>query len=560
MEQDGLKDLKEGCTPENVYRSNSHEEEPHSLVEDAFPEDECMRVQSSIPEPEIPAAPYSRFGSREKSMLIVQCAFTGFFSTIAGAIYYPVLSVIEGKFHITEEQVNITVVVYFIFQGLSPSFMGGLADYFGRRPLVNISVFLYFAACIGLACSNTYAQMVGLRCLQAAGISPVIAINSGIMGDITTRKERGGFVGYVSGFQVIGSAFGALIGAGLSSRWGWRSIFWFLAIGSGACLVLSIFLLPETKRSIVGNGSVTPTSFLNHSPILMLPAARRKLHLDDPDFQTLEPTNKLNMLALFSILAIPEVSLLLLVAGIQFATWTTHQTALTTALSKSYHLSVAEIGLCFLPAGVCTLISVVTSGRYLNWNYRRQMEKHKAWLAKQDALLLEEHGGDQLLVKELIEHDYHYTFNIFRARLQPALFTILLSSMGFIAFGWCISVKAPLAAVLCTSGFASLFSNCIMTMSVTLIVDLFPSKSSTATGCLNLFRCILSAIFIACLSRMTQTMKAGGVFTFLGALMDLSALSMLILTTQGKKLSHKRRQKERALEESSVKAAKERSC
>lgn len=504
----------------------------------------CIRTRSGKNEPQLPAPPYSRFGRREKFMLVVQCAFTGFFSTITGAIYHPVLTFVENRFNITEDMVNITVVVYLTFEIMAPSPMD---DSFGRRQIVLFSVMVYFCACVGLACAQTYGQILGLRCLQAAGIAPVIAINSGIMGDITTRAERGGYVGYVSGFQVVGSAFGALIGAGLSSRWGWRAIFWFLAFGSGACLMVSIAFSPESKRSIAGNGSVTPKSSLSRSPFLLFSAARRKLHLNHPGVETLETSTPLNILAPFGVLTIPEVSLLLSVAGVQFITWTTQQTALATALSENYHLSLTKVGLCFLPAGVCTLIGMDTSSRYLNYSSRGRMKRHQEWLKSQEEKLLQEHEGDVERVRHIMEGDYHYSFNILRARLQPAIFTVLLSSAGFIAFGWCLHVKAPLAAVLCMSGFASLFSNCILTMSVTVIVDLFPSKASTATGCLNFFRCILSAIFIATLTKMTKRMTSGGVFTFLGGLTALSGSLLLIIIAQGKKLSHKRRQQERKL-------------
>ncbi|CDH11771.1 related to Quinidine resistance protein 1 [Zygosaccharomyces bailii ISA1307] len=316
------------------------------------------------------SAPYSRFKRRQKYELGFQCAATGFFSSVASSIYYPVLTVIENDFHITGEEVNLTVVAYFIFQGVAPTLMGNLADCVGRRPVILASIGVYFAACVGLACCNNYSQLFGLRCLQAAGISPVIAINSGVMGDVTTKEERGGYVGYVSGFQVIGTAFGALIGAGLSSRWGWRSVFWFLVVGSGTCLVLSFFFLPETKRTIVGNGSITPKSILNRSPILALPAVRRGLHLDNPDLETIEPAPKRNILEPYKILLMPEVDALLFVAGMQFPTATTHQTALSIALSKEYNLSVAKIGLCFLPAGIATMVGIVFTGRFLNWNYR----------------------------------------------------------------------------------------------------------------------------------------------------------------------------------------------
>ena len=520
-----LKTMDRGTTSSAMFRTTSVQVEPDVDV----------------------AAPYSRFGSTEKWFLVVQCAFTGFFSTIAGSIYYPVLTVIERKFHITEEQVNLTVVVYFIFQGLSPSIMGGFADSLGRRPVVLSSVLTYCAACIGLARAQTYAQIVVLRCLQAAGISPVIAINSGIMGDVTTKAERGGYVGYVSGFQVIGGSTGALIGALLAARWDWRAIFWFLAIGSGICAFFGILLLPETKRTIVGNGSIRPKSIPNIAPVLGLPVIQKKLHLNDPDLETLEPRNKVNFFAIFSVLKVFEMDLVLVSAGLQYALWTAQQTSLSLALSKRYHLDVTKIGLCYLPGGLCTLISVITTGRYLNFSYRRMFKKHKKWLKDQESKLLTTHNGNREEVEKLIEEDPYYTFNLCRARMHPALVTLFLSSSFFCAFGWCIERHAPLAAVLVFSGLGCLFSNCILTMSTTLMVDLFPSKASTATGCLNLFRCSLAAIYVSCLSKMVESINFGGVFTLLGAISFSSSLSLLWVIRNGKAFCHKRKRIEREL-------------
>lgn len=73
-----------------------------------------------------------------------------------------------------------------------------------------------------------------------------------------------------------------------------------------------------------------------------------------------------------------------------------------------------------------------------------------------------------------------------------------------------------------------------------MIVDLFPSKASTATGCLNLFRCLLSAIFIAALTKMVEKMRYGGVFTFLSAITSSSSLLLFYLLKNGKQLSFDR--------------------
>ena len=509
-----------------------------------------FRTRSTRNEPDIASqVPHSRFGVPEKWFLVIQCAFTGFFSSIAGNIYYPVLTIIEHKFHITEEQVNITVVVYFLLQGISPSIMGGFADSLGRRPVVLSSVLTYCAACLGLARAQTYPQIVALRCLQAAGIAPVIAINSGIMGDVTTKAERGGYVGYVSGFQVIGGALGALIGALLAARWGWRAIFWFLAIGSGICALLSILLLPETKRTIVGNGSIRPKTIQNIAPVLSLPFVQKRLHLNDPDLETLEPKVKVNPLAFLSILKVPEMNIVLLCAGLQFAMWAAQQTALSIALSKRYHLDVTKIGLCYLPGGLCTLTSVVTAGRYLNFSYARMHKKHLVWLKDQESKLLSE-GRSKEEVRNLIDTDPYYTFNLCKARLHAAFVTLVLSSAFFCAFGWCIEAHTSIAPILVFSGLGSLFSNCILTMSTTLMVDFFASKASTATGCLNLFRCLLAAIYIACLSRMISSLGFGGLFTLLGGISWLSSLPLYLVIRRGKKLSFERKRAEKKIMDS----------
>lgn len=504
-------------------------------------------------------APYSRFGPRAKFFLVMQCAFSGFFSTIGGSIYYPVLTVIEDLFHITEEQVNITVVVYFIFQALTPTLMGGLADSLGRRPVALFSLLIFFAACCGLACSQNYTQIMVLRCLQAASISPVVAINSGIMGDITTRAERGAYVGYTSGFQVLGNALGSLIGAFLAARWNWRATFWFLAIGSGAASLISCLCLPETKRTIVGNGSIMPHSFVNKAPILNFSYFQRKLHIDDPDYETLEPKVKINFLAPLKVLKIPQILIILFVAGFQFAMYSLHQTSLTTSLSKDYGCSVVTIGLCFLPTGLCTLAAIISTGRFLNWQYRREFNKYKEWLKNEEDKLMEEHHNLDK-VKEIIENDQYYTHNIAKTRLQPAFYTFAIGGGSFLAFGWCLQYKAPLGAVLVTSGLGSFFSMCFGTMASTFMVDVFPSIASTATGCMNLVRCLLSAIFIACLSNMTKKMHYGGVFTFITVLSTSITLLLTITIRDGKKLAFERNQIEKANMKQYKEQLKERSA
>jgi MFS family permease len=54
---------------------------------------------------------------------------------------------------------------------------------------------VFFSACIGLALLNHLYELVILRCLQSAGSASTISIGAGIIGDVTTQEERGGYMG-----------------------------------------------------------------------------------------------------------------------------------------------------------------------------------------------------------------------------------------------------------------------------------------------------------------------------------------------------------------------------
>ena len=74
-------------------------------------------------------------------------------------------------------------------------------------------------------------------------------MGAGIMGDITTRAERGGYMGYFSAGNLIPTAVAPILGGVFAETVGWRAIFWFLAAFAGGYLIVETVVLPETLRS-----------------------------------------------------------------------------------------------------------------------------------------------------------------------------------------------------------------------------------------------------------------------------------------------------------------------
>jgi MFS family permease len=54
-----------------------------------------------------------------------------------------------------------------ILQGLAPSIWGAVADVHGRRVTYICTFIIFIGACIGLAETKHYYQLVILRCLQS---------------------------------------------------------------------------------------------------------------------------------------------------------------------------------------------------------------------------------------------------------------------------------------------------------------------------------------------------------------------------------------------------------
>ena len=77
---------------------------------------------------------------------------------------------------------------------------GTMADRWGRRPMFMACMLVLALACVGLALvpTDAYWLLMVLRCLQAAGSASTIALGAGVIADIATRSERGGFFGLYS--------------------------------------------------------------------------------------------------------------------------------------------------------------------------------------------------------------------------------------------------------------------------------------------------------------------------------------------------------------------------
>ncbi|OHE98389.1 hypothetical protein CORC01_06385 [Colletotrichum orchidophilum] len=193
---------------------------------------------------------YSILSQKRKVLVLCLASFAATFPPLLSFIFFPAINDLSQALHVSVGKINLTITSYMIVAGLAPAVLVDLADKIGRRIVYLFMMSVYCIASVGLALQSGWTALFLLRMLQNAGSAAAIAIGYGVVSDIAPPSERGRFHS-----PNIATAVGPILGGALTSYPGWRGIFWFLSILSGTCLFLTALILPETARSVVGDGS-----------------------------------------------------------------------------------------------------------------------------------------------------------------------------------------------------------------------------------------------------------------------------------------------------------------
>lgn len=481
------------------------------------------QVEKQLETSQQPPPPvYSIFTTWQKRFIVLAAACTAFFSPLSAQIYFPALTAIAKDLNVTESQVNLTVTTYMVFQGITPMFIGSLADSGGRRPAYVICFAIYIAANIGLALSPNYGALLGLRCLQSAGSSSTVALCVAVVADVITSAERGQYIGFTTVPVVLAPALGPVIGGLLSEYLGWRSIFWFLVILSGITIALVVVFFPETCRHIVGDGSITPPA-MYRSLWQIMKRRRRAANVtkgrgssDAPKVKSQYKFKPPNVLEPLMMLFQKETGLLLGVGSIVFAGFYCVATAMPTLFKENYGFNEVEVGLMYVPLAVGSILAAVAVGPLINHNFKRHCEKQGI-------------PYDRSRQQDLSE------FPIERARLEIAIPLLGLTAVSLVSWGWAVDAKAHPAAPGIISAILGVGIVGLNNTSNALLVDIHPGKAGTATAANNLARCLVGAGATAAIVPMIDAMGTGWAFTLVGGLVLLCTPGLLGLMVWGMK-------------------------
>ena len=372
-----------------------------------------------------------------------------------------------------------------------------------------------------------------LRCLQSSGSSGTIAVGSAVVADVSTRAERGKYIGYAGMGVTLGPALGPVIGGLLIQKMGWRSIFWFLTIFAGVFLLIIVVAIPETCRAVVGNGSIPPPRW-QLSLIQYLRKPSEKTEHAHADFQTIKKSQKsFNPFASLRIATEKEAGLILWYGALLFSGYIAVVSTLSLQLHARYGFDSLKIGLCYLPFGIGSLTSRWTVGPLLDRNFRRLAGLHNL-----------------VIIKNRQQDITNFPVEI--ARLQVAFPLIIISSIAVVAYAWVMEHKTNLGIPLAMLFFMGHCVSGAFNVLNTLVVDINKDTPATAVAANNLFRCLIGAGAAALSTPLINRIGIGWTGTFIAFLWVLFSPALYVVWKNGlrwrveaeKKKKAKRKEKE----------------
>lgn len=497
----------------------------------AVPANGAVVEDASNFDPNLQSEAYSVFSDTSRLYLTYLLGFINVLSTLTATIYFPLIPMLSSHFAVSIQAINLTVTLYAGCQALSPPIFASLADCYGRRPVLLILIGIYACASLGLSLNtDSYGLLLGMRALQSIGGSATSAIAYGVVADVEVVSQRGSMLGPMLALCNSISTFGPVIGGAVAQNtgsyvWAFMVLFFVAAIS----FLFTGFTLPETSRSIVGNGSKRahgvsrvwwPTAHLLYTRLDVSDMERGAIA---PPQQSTGPKWTLKSgLHSLRIIIYPDAAAILWMIATSYTVYYTFQVAISVIFKTVYEFNDFETGLTFLPGLIGMTVGGIVAGKLVDKNFATEAQERN--------ITFDHTQADDLKA-----------FPIEAARYRNILIFVGLEAALITGYGWAVLHRVHPVVPLALQFFICALSTLLSHTASALLVDVFPHSSSTSYASGQVMRCGLSAASAAILSPLVDAMGNGWYFTMFAMFVGVSGLlSVSISRKKGMEWRQKR--------------------
>lgn len=153
---------------------------------------------------------------------------------------------IAREWGIDRAALGIVLSMELIGMGVGAFILGNLADRFGRRPTILLSLLMMSVGMYLASVAPSVTTLSAIRLFTGLGIGGILASVNAMAAEFSNARCRSLSVSLMAAGYPLGVIFGGSIASLLLTSFDWRAVFLFGAIVTLGCLPLVWFLMPES--------------------------------------------------------------------------------------------------------------------------------------------------------------------------------------------------------------------------------------------------------------------------------------------------------------------------
>lgn len=157
-------------------------------------------------------------------------------SGFATDIYLPSFPAMATFFGTRQTDIQLSLVVFIVSNGISQLFVGTLLDSYGRYRISLISLFVFAASCFVIANSDSITTVLAMRVVQGVTVALIVVGKRAFFMDVYSGDRLKQYTSMFSIIWAMAPIIAPFIGGFLHHYVGWKSNFYFL--GAVALIIL----------------------------------------------------------------------------------------------------------------------------------------------------------------------------------------------------------------------------------------------------------------------------------------------------------------------------------
>ena len=180
--------------------------------------------------------------------MLLALALTGAIGPFATDTYLPALPLITDEFSVSASTAQLTLTAFMVALAVGQLVFGPMSDRLGRRGLLIAGSVGTTVAAVACALAPSIWVLVLARVAQGFFGAAGIVLSKVVVTDLGRGPGVAKAFATLMAIQSVAPVIAPLFGGAVVPFWGWRGVFWLLAVLSALTLVAVIAAVPESLR------------------------------------------------------------------------------------------------------------------------------------------------------------------------------------------------------------------------------------------------------------------------------------------------------------------------